>query len=78
MVNIRMENGHAEIGFQGEPLNIAMEIATAIGGIYRGLHNVDYEDGKAFKEFIQIFVQDPSPAWEQNQDMTMVVIPTEK
>lgn len=78
MVNIRMENGHAEIGFQGKPMDIAMDAATAIGGIYRGLCNVNPRDGFAFKTFMRILLQEDSPAWKQEQDMTMVVIQTEK
>ena len=78
MVNIHMENKHAEIGFEGDPLNVAMEVAIAIGGIYRGLTNINELDGFAFKEFIKRFVQDQSPTWDQEQDMTMIVIPKEK
>lgn len=78
MVNIRMENGHAEIGFQGTPMDVAMELATAVGGIYRGLCNVNPQDGLEFKEITKILLQENSPAWKQEQDMTMIVIPTEK
>lgn len=78
MVNIHMENNHAQIGFDGDPLKVAMEVAIAIGGIYRGLCNINEMDGIAFKEFIKIFVQDPAPTWDQQQDMTMIVIPKEK
>lgn len=78
MVNISMENGHAGIGFQGDPMTIATEAATAIGSIYRGLCNVSPKDGFAFKKCMEILLREDSPAWKQEQDMTMIVIPTEK
>lgn len=65
MVNIHMENGHAEIGFEADPLNVALEVAIAIGGIYRGLTNVNELDGFYFKECIKILVKDQSPTWDQ-------------
>ena len=78
MVNIHMENNHAEIAFEGNPIDLAIEVSIAIGGIYRGLHNVNPLEGELFKECIKRLVQDQNPAWKQKQDMTMIVVPTKK
>ena len=78
MVKIHMENNNAEIAFEGNSIDLAIEISIAIGGIYRGLHNVNLLQGEVFKECIKRLVQDQNPAWKQEQDMTMIVVPTKK
>jgi hypothetical protein len=39
---------------------------------------VNPREGLEFKEITKILLQEDSPAWKQEQDMTMIVIPTEK
>lgn len=78
MVKIHMENKQAQIMFHGEPLETAMEVLSAISGIYQGLHDMNENDAETFKQIISIGMLPDSPTWERKHNMTRIVIPKEK
>lgn len=78
MVNISMNGRQANITFQGEPKQVAFEIATAISGIFQGMKKNDQADATFFQFLMQRSMESGSPVWNTEHDMTMIVLPTNK
>lgn len=78
MVNIYMDGRQANITFQGEPEQVAFEIATAISGIFQGMKQKDQADATFFQFMMQRSMETGSPVWNAEHDMTMIVLPTNK
>ena len=78
MVNIHMDGRQANITFQGEPQQVAFEIAAAISGIFRGMKQNDQADATFFQLLMQRSMESGSPVWNGEYDMTMIVLPTNK
>lgn len=78
MVDIHMENKQAKIWFQGEPLEVAVEVIVAISGIYQGMHNMNEHDAEESRSVLAMAMLPGSPTWDRSHNMTMFAIPTEK
>lgn len=78
MVNIYMDGRKANITLQGEPEQVAFEIATAISGIFQGMKKNDQADATFFQLLMQRCMESGSPVWNTEHDMTMIVLPTNK
>lgn len=78
MVNIKIEGREAQIGFDDDPQNVAVELSIAINGIYNGFRNRSPMMAKAFKKGIQICLAEDSLAWDYRQNMTMITVPVKK
>ena len=78
MVNIHMENNHAEIGYRGDPMKIVQEISAAVSGIYQGMFNMDPKEAEMFRIMMKIAMEPESTAWERKYNMTMIVMPDKK
>ena len=78
MVNIHVENNHAEIGYKGEPIEIVEEVSAAVSGIYQGMFNMDPEEAEMFRIMMKIAMDDDSPVWDKKRNMTMFVVPDKK
>ena len=78
MVNISMNGRQANITFQGEPQQVAFEIATAISVIFQGMKKNDQAEATFFQFLMQICMESGSSVWDTEHDMTMIVLPTNK
>lgn len=78
MVNIQLDGLHANIYYQGDTIRVAMEMVTAISGVYQSIDSRNPEEGAAFKSAIQHMINDGSPVWEKMHEMTEVRIPVIK
>lgn len=78
MVNIHQSGRLANITFQGEPKQVAFEIATAISVIFQGMKKNNQEDATFFQFLMQRSMESGSPVWNTEHDMTMIVLPTNK
>lgn len=78
MVNISINGRQANITYQGEPKQVAFEIAIAISGIFQGMKQNDQEEATFFQFLMQRSMESGSPVWNAEHDMTMIVLPTNK
>ncbi len=78
MVSIKINGQQAEIGFDENPENLAIDLSTAINGIYSGLHSKSPAMAKTFKQALMICLGDDSPTWECRRNMTMIIVPDRK
>lgn len=78
MVNIQMDGQHAQIGFTGDPVQVGMKLATAISGIYQGLYSKNRLDAAIFKGAVMGLMDENSPVWNREHDMTVVTVPIKK
>lgn len=78
MVNIKLEGNQAQIGFDDNPENVAVEIGIAVNGIYNGFKNRSPMMGKRFKKALMLCLQEGSPTWDCRQNMTMITVPVKK
>lgn len=78
MVEILMDGRMAHIKFEGDPVRVAMEIGSAVSGIYQGLKNMSEDDAAMFQLCVMGTMTPDSPVWRPEHEMTMVVLPQKK
>ena len=78
MVKITMDRPQAEILFTGETIAVAAELACAVSGIHQALRNQDEHDAAVFKASLKKLLDDDSPVWNAEHELTMVVVPVNK
>lgn len=78
MVKIHMDGRHAHIEYDGDEKNTAFDVATAVSGIYQSMCAKENLDADMFKRLMQRSLEDGSPVWEANHNMTMISVPIKK
>jgi len=75
VVKIHMDGRQVHIEYDGDEKDVAFDVATAISGIYQGMCAREGTDADLFKYLMQRSLEDGSPVWEANHELTMVIMP---
>ena len=78
MVKIHMEGGKEQILFDGDPMDVAIEISCAISGVHQALDSQNRNDAEMFKQAMQALLEAESKVWRSKHEITMVVLPGNK
>lgn len=75
MVKIDINKPNVGILYSGDPISVATEMAAAVSSIYQGMSSKDAQSAIMFRKCMGNFMQEDSPVWTHDHQMTMVSIP---
>lgn len=75
MLKIEIEDNHCNIAFQGNPVEVACNVAIALGGIYNAFKQEDRADAEIFRSGLLRVMEPGCPTWEPRDGATMVKLP---
>lgn len=74
MLEIKMDGHNCQIKHGGDPVMVAAELSSAVSGIYQGFTVKDPVAAAVFKELMKCVVEDKSPVWASEHDMTIIAM----
>ena len=78
MLNIQCDGKKMQIQHNGQPQDLAIEMAMALAGIYNSLQTVDEMDAEAFRAGFVTCIMPDSPIWEKDHGQVTIKLPIKK
>ena len=78
MLNIQCDGKKMQIQHQGQPQNLAIEMAMALAGIYNALQTEDEMAGEIFRMYFVGAIMPGSPVWEKDHGQVTIKVPIKK
>ena len=78
MVKIVCDKDGTYTMHQGDPIEVAIYVALAVGNIYNNLKTDNAKDAEFFQRAMQRLLQPESDVWENDDNVTRIVVSAEK
>lgn len=78
MLNIQCDGKKMQIQHQGQPQDLAIEMAMALAGIYNALQTENAMAAEAFRMGFVTCIMPDSPLWEKDHGQVTIKVPIKK